>query len=106
MPNEKPACTVTCDWPKKAEYILAALADRKMQQDRIEKTLNKMWEAMDSLKTSIVDTDTFAAKDRADLWKTVAVGETKQRGLIALVTFIASIAGGAIMLVAQHFFPI
>jgi len=45
-----------------------------------------------------------AAKDRSDLWKAVAVGETKLKGIIALVTFASSISGGLIVMVAQHYF--
>jgi len=103
MPDTDRPCSVNCDWPRKAEYILAALQDRKEQQDRIENTLEQMWKFLDALKTQIVASNSTAAKDRSDLWKADAVGETKLNGIIALVTFASSISGGLVVMLAQYF---
>ena len=97
-------CSIQCDWPKQAKFILSTLDDRRAQQDRIENTLEQMWKFLDALKSQIVSNTATAAKDRSDLWKAVAVGETKLKGIIALVTFASSISGGLIVMVAQHYF--
>lgn len=98
-------CDASCDWPRKAEFILHELEQSRMRQDRIEATLDRMRETLESLREQIHRASDVAAKDRSTLWQRLSVVETKTLGIVGLVGFLGSIVGGVVLVAVQHFMP-